>query len=80
MRRILFAGGRLRGWAQALAERVAAERGLDPGEVVREAEALLALAAGAGVLGDAKELAAFLAAERGDDPADLLAEADRIAA
>ncbi len=73
-------GGRLPGWARALAARVAGEHGLDPGEVVREAEALLVRAGKAGVLGDAEGLARFLAAERGGDPAELLAEAERIAA
>ena len=73
-------GGRLPAWARALTERVAGEHGLDPGEVAREAEALLARAGRAGVLGDAEDLARFLAAGRGGDPAELLAEAGRIAA
>lgn len=71
-------GGRLPAWARALAERVAVERGLAPGEVVREAEALLARAMAAGVLGDAEAVAAFLAAEDGLDRAELLAEVDRL--
>jgi len=73
-------GGRLPAWARAVAAEVAAEAGLDVGEVVREAEAIMERAGTAGVLGDAGELARFLAAERGGDPAELLAEADRIAA
>ena len=72
-------GGRLPAWARAVAAEVATEAGLDPGEVVREAEAILARAAKAGVLGDAEGLAAFLAAEGGGDPAEILAEAGRIA-
>ena len=73
-------GGRLPEWARAVAAEVAAEEGLDPAEVVREAEAILARAEKAGVLGDAEGLARFLAAERGGDPAEVLAEAGRIAA
>lgn len=71
-------GGRLPAWARALAERVAIEHGLDPAEVVREAEVLLPRVAAAGVLGSAEQLAALLAAEDGLDPAAVLAEVDRL--
>jgi hypothetical protein len=44
-------GGRLPRWARLVAAEVAAGIGLDPEEVVREAEAILARAERAGVLG-----------------------------
>jgi hypothetical protein len=52
--------------------------GLDPEEVVREAEAILARAEAAGVLGSGEALATFLAAESGIAPDVILAEAQRI--
>lgn len=48
-----------------VAERVAAERGLDPGEVWAQAGVLWERAARAGALGSAEELERFLAGERG---------------
>ncbi len=62
---------------RAPAAAVAAERGLDPAEVLAEARAVWDRAARAGVLGGAEELAAFLAAEDGGGPQELLEQADR---
>jgi hypothetical protein len=70
-------GGRLPLWALRLAERLAAEHGLDPKMVVAEAEAVLARAETAGVLGSEEGWAAFLATE-GLDPEPFLAEARRL--
>jgi hypothetical protein len=69
-------GGRLPHWAQVVAE-VAAEAGVDPGAVAREAMEILAEARDAGVLGNAAATARFLA---GTSPAPeaLLAEAERL--
>jgi hypothetical protein len=71
-------GGRLPALARAVAAEVAAEMGLDPEAVVREAEAILVRAEAAGVLGSGEAFAAFLAAETGIAPAAILAEAQRI--
>jgi hypothetical protein len=59
-----------------LAERAAQEMGLDPGEVLAEAERLLAWAADQGIH-RTDELVACLAAEHGQDPAVWLAEAEQ---
>ena len=71
-------GGRLPAWARAMAAEVATEHGLDPQEVMREAELILARAEVAGVLGSGDDLAAFLAAEADITPDVLLAEAQRL--
>ena len=71
-------GGHLPVWARVMAAKVAVEQGLDPGEVVREAEAMLARAEDAGVLGSGDALAAFLGAETGIAPDVILADAQRI--
>jgi hypothetical protein len=68
--------GRLPPWARALVVEVALAGGLEPWEVIAEAEAILEQAAAAGVLGSRAKWAAFLAAE-GADPEALLAEAGR---
>jgi hypothetical protein len=68
--------GRLPPWARELAAEVALAQGLEPAEVIVEAEAVLAQAAAAGVLGSRAGWMAFLAAE-GADPDALLAEAER---
>jgi hypothetical protein len=59
-----------------MAERAARERGLDPGEVLVEAERLLAWATNQGI--DRPDaLLARLAAEQGRDPAAVLVEAEQ---
>ena len=70
-------GVRLPRWARVVAAEVA-ELGLDPEEVVREAEAILAGAKGTGVLGSRDDVAAHLGAERGVAPEAILAEAERL--
>lgn len=60
-----------------LVAEVAAETGLDPAAVTREAEAILAQAVAAGVCGWGEELASFLGAEAGLAPAPSLADARR---
>jgi hypothetical protein len=70
--------GRFLHWARVVAAEVAAELGLDPEEVVREAEAILAGAKGAGVLGSRDDFAAYLGAESGVAPEVILAEAERL--
>jgi hypothetical protein len=71
-------GGQLPRWARVVAGEVAAEVGLDPKEVVREAEAILVRAEAAGMLGSEDDLAAFLGAETGIAPEAILAEVQRI--
>ena len=71
-------GGRLPHWARVVAAEVAAELGLDPKEVVRDAEDILAHAKAGGVLGSGEAVAAFVAAESGIAPDVMLAEAQRI--
>ena len=71
-------GGYLPAWARVLVTEMAAELGLDPGEVVREAAALLARAEDAGVLESGATLARFLGEESGIAPDVILAEAQRL--
>jgi hypothetical protein len=72
--------GSLPAWVQVLAAEVATEAGLDPAEVVREAEAILAHANAAGVWDTGEDPVAFMAAEAGVAPDVLLAEAQRLMA
>jgi hypothetical protein len=71
-------GGRLPRWTRVVAAEVAAEMGLDPEEVVREAESILVCAEAAGVLGSGEALATFVAAESGIASDVMLVEAQRI--
>lgn len=73
-------GGHLSPQARAIAVEVATTWGLDPDEVVREAEHLLAEAAAADALGSTEALVAFVAHQTGQTPAALLAGAQSLPA
>jgi hypothetical protein len=72
-------GGQLPRWARAVVVEVAAEAGVAPEAVAREAMEILAEARDAGVLGNAEATARFLALGSGTSPEALLAEAARVA-
>ena len=63
---------------RALAERVAAEVGMDPAPVLAEAEAFAARCRAVGAV-TATQIAELAAAELGLDPAEVWAEAERVA-
>jgi hypothetical protein len=68
-------GGHLSPQAHAIAVDVATTWGLDPDEVVREAERIFAEASAADALGSTEALVAFVALHTGQSPSALFADA-----
>jgi hypothetical protein len=68
-------GGHLSPHVRAIAVEVATTWGLDPDEVVRESERILAEAVAADALRSSEALVAFVAHQTGRTPAALLADA-----